>query len=180
MGIHAQLTPHPSTPGPDGLTVGVQLRRTEGGRLLLAEYRLAGETDTVLWPKAKPGAGRRDRLWERTCLELFWAQPGSEGYWEANLSPEGDWALYRFSKYREGMAPEERCDLRVARGGSTHAGFAVDLGALGLGSAAVELNATAVIQEASGQVRYWAAKHRVDQPDFHWREAFGLHLGVGK
>ena len=45
---------------------------------------------------------RRDDLWTTTCFEAFLAAPGGQRYWEVNLAPNGDWAVYRFDRYRSG------------------------------------------------------------------------------
>ena len=39
---------------------------------------------------------RRDGLWKATCFEAFLALPNQSRYWEINLSPNGDWAVYSF------------------------------------------------------------------------------------
>jgi hypothetical protein len=50
--------------------------------------------------------GRKDRLWEGTCLEFFLGVKDSEPYWEFNLSPAGHWNVYRFISYRKDMREE--------------------------------------------------------------------------
>ena len=50
---------------------------------------------------------RADVLWQHTCFEAFVAPAGAPGYHEFNFSPSLDWAIYRFSAYREGMSPAE-------------------------------------------------------------------------
>jgi hypothetical protein len=46
---------------------------------------------------------RADRLWERTCFEVFLIDPKSGSYFEFNFSPSGQWAAYGFEAYRTGM-----------------------------------------------------------------------------
>ena len=46
---------------------------------------------------------RADRLWERTCFEVFLLDPKSGSYYEFNFSPSGNWAAYGFDGYRSGM-----------------------------------------------------------------------------
>lgn len=46
---------------------------------------------------------RADGLWHRTCFEVFLMDPTNGSYIEFNLSPSGQWAAYRFDRYRTGM-----------------------------------------------------------------------------
>jgi hypothetical protein len=52
---------------------------------------------------------RADDLWRTTCFELFIQAEGESGYREWNFAPNGSWAAYDFSGYRE-LA----CDPEVA------------------------------------------------------------------
>jgi hypothetical protein len=49
-------------------------------------------------------SARRDELWQHTCFEAFLRTPGADGYIEVNLSPSSEWAVYRFTAYRQGMS----------------------------------------------------------------------------
>src|ERR1700728_1970020 len=101
----AVLTAHPSTPNDAVRSVRVQVREEEPD-ILLFHYSLDADMSHVRIPLS--GAGERaDHLWKHTCFEAFVAPVDAPGYHEFNFSPSLDWAIYRFSAYREGMTPAE-------------------------------------------------------------------------
>jgi len=57
-------------------------------------------------------------LWEADCLELFIGQLNGERYLEVNLAPNGSWAIFVFSSYRQleetvsEISPKIETDLR--------------------------------------------------------------------
>ena len=74
---------------------------------LLLEFRLQGPQEDLVCPSQTATAQRLDGLWQSTCLEAFFAIPGEAHYWEFNLSPSGDWNLYRLEEYRQGLRQEQ-------------------------------------------------------------------------
>src|SRR5258708_39460312 len=99
----AVLTAHPSTPNDEVRSLTVQLR-VEEPDILVFQFSLVADMSLVRVPLS--GASRRaDALWEHTCFEAFAANGDAPGYHEFNFSPSLDWAIYRFSAYREGMSP---------------------------------------------------------------------------
>jgi predicted GIY-YIG superfamily endonuclease len=122
-------------------------------------------------PPATPA--RRDELWRHTCFELFARTPN--GYVEFNLSPSGEWAAYRFSGYREGMAEWETSPPRIQVSRSEHR---LDLAAqLQLPDRVQAIGLSAVIEELNGTKSYWALRHPPgDTPDFHHPDCFALEV----
>jgi hypothetical protein len=165
-------------PPPASLALTGSVRR-DGNRLSL-QYRLEDPQGLVLVPPAAAAPRRCDELWTTTCFELFLAEPGAEPYWEVNLSPSGDWNLYRLSGYRQGLAPEPTIGALpfvVQRDGSgLEVMVTLDLGALPLEGRLLELAVTAVVELRDGEILYWALRHPGEQADFHWREGFGLRV----
>jgi hypothetical protein len=102
---HAVLTAHPSTSNHAVRSLGVQLR-AEVPDFLVFQYSLDADMSRVRVPLSGAG-GRADALWQHTCFEAFVAPEDAPGYHEFNFSPSLDWAIYRFSAYREGMSPAE-------------------------------------------------------------------------
>lgn len=171
------LTCHPSTPCPAvrAITVDVSLGNT--GQLAL-HYRLAARpADLRLPPLGQATAA--DNLWQTTCLEAFIASPTGNDYREFNFSPSRQWAIYRFTDYRQrdadflpASAPHiELCcqPEQVA----LDARLAPDLLP---GSPSLLIGLTAVIEAADGSKSYWALRHDADRPDFHLRSSFALTL----
>src|ERR1700674_5692838 len=101
----ALLTAHPSTPNDAVRSLGVQLRAEEPG-ILVFRFSLDADMSRVRIPPSGAG-GRADALWKHTCFEAFVAPADGPGYHEFNFSPTLNWAIYRFSAYREGMSPAE-------------------------------------------------------------------------
>ena len=99
------LTVHPSTPNDAVRSLGVRVRAEESD-VLVFHYSLAADMSRVRVPASGAG-GPADTLWKHTCFEAFVAAADAPGYHEFNFSPSLDWAVYRFSAYREGMSRAE-------------------------------------------------------------------------
>jgi hypothetical protein len=82
--------------GPAIKITGSIRRRTN---LLSVGFAVLGDLAKLEIPAPNEFPGRKDRLWEETCLEFFLGTRDSEGYWEFNLSPAGHWNVYRFTSY---------------------------------------------------------------------------------
>jgi len=104
-----------------------------------------------------------DGLWRHTCFEVFVATR-SRAYREYNLSPSGEWAAYGFSSYRK------RSRARIAR--PRWNGRVATIPARGR----LRIGLSAVIEEKSGALSYWALRHPRGKPDFHDRRGFALEL----
>ena len=108
---------------------------------------------------------------------------GDAGYHEFNFSPSLDWAIYRFSAYREGMSPAENGEapkISVRRG---DAGLEVAVGGA-LGASC--LNCVTLIacgslwprssKTSNGRLSYWGLRHPPGKPDFHHPNGFALEV----
>ena len=159
------------------------LERAADQAILRINYQLVGDLGesptALLVPPTAEQPSRRDGLWEHTCLEAFVAAADGEPYWELNLAPSGDWAVYRFDGYRSGQqsppleAPAFGISARP-EGLELQLRWALpeelaDAGALSLGI-------TAVLEQRNGAISYWALHHPGPQADFHLREGFRLQL----
>lgn len=130
-------------------------------------------------PPPAPQPRRRDGLWQHTCLEAFVAAADADAYWELNLAPSGDWAVYRFDSYRSGQQspPLQAPPLTIqARPDGLevqlHWPLPPELAAAGV----LSLGITAVLEQRSGALSYWALHHPGPEADFHRREGFTLLL----
>src|SRR5205814_1184498 len=112
----------------------------------------------------------------------FVAPTGSPAYDELNFAPSGEWAAYAFHQYRE-VAPLAEQELapkiRVrSEGNRLELEALVRLDRLSAPDrrAPLRLALSAVVEEESGALSYWALRHPPGQPDFHHPDAFVLEL----
>ena len=161
--------------------VDIRLELDSSGSLTL-RYVLRADMLHVRIPPAVPSA-RADGLWAHTCFEAFIA-PTAAGaaYHELNFSPSLQWAIYSFAAYRQGMSPtdvtappkltvrhfDDRLELDATIGLGELKGLRV--------AHALKLAVTAVVEDDSGTLSYWALKHAPDKPDFHHGDGFVLEL----
>lgn len=176
------LTSHPSTPCPAISAFTVHCERITADRLALS-YRLAGAMESLILPGDSTRPARRNELWRHTCCELFIAAGAGPDYWECNMSPSGDWAVYRFTAYREGMSspPLAGQPAILAERGRRQFTLRVtlDIGALDLAPASrdgIRLAIAAVIETREGALSYWALRHPPGRPNFHHPDSFVLVL----
>jgi hypothetical protein len=160
--------------------INARVRRGQSDTLVF-QYVLIAEMPAIRVPSPQ-SPGRADGLWKHTCFEAFVAMPGMPGYYELNFSPSQQWAIYRFSGYRERMSPTDvtvapelnvRCfDDRLELEAVVRL---PELTALEAGRT-LKLALTAVVEDNSGTLSYWALKHAPGKPDFHHPDGFVLEL----
>lgn len=145
---------------------------------LALQYNLSDDRSQVLIPAAKLPS-RQHNLWKTTCFEFFIGVHNDRQYWEFNLSPSGDWNVYRFENYRAGMQEEtafSSLPFKVERRShQTSLTIELDLNLLEIASP-IEVGITAVIEHTDHQTSYWALKHCGTEADFHIRESFAIAL----
>jgi hypothetical protein len=177
-----QLTVHPSTPNDAVHSLGVRVRAAKSD-VLVFQYSLAADMSRVRIPPS--GGGKpADALWKHTCFEAFVASTDAPGYHEFNFSPSNDWAIYRFSAYREGMARVEsgaapqislrRSDNGLELESTVHLGPLADL----RDARRLRVAMAAVIEDDTGGLSYWGLRHPPGKPDFH--HSNGFILGVAR
>jgi hypothetical protein len=113
-------------------------------------------------------------------LEFFLAVPNSPQYWEFNLSTSGDWNVYRFAAYRQGMQEESAfttVPFRIQHQPEMlKLDLELDLEQIIRADQPLEVAITAVIQPKTGELTYWALTHWTPQADFHQRDSFLIKL----
>ena len=172
-----------SSEGPVRALVASVEREGSGG--LHFRYVLDADLSTVRIP-AFSVPRQADELWKHTCFEAFVAgPPHDERYRELNFSPSTQWAAYSFERYRTSMTTvplpsAPRVD--VTRSGSQ---LVVDA-RVGMpellpeswraSGTTLRVALSAVIEDESGRIFYWALKHAPDKPDFHHAAGFILEV----
>lgn len=166
---------HPAAPDGRVRAIAVTVARCPDG--LSLAYRLTGDPVGLRLPEAHAAPLPAERLWAHTCCEVFLASAGAEAYREFNFSPNGQWARFDFSAYRQRVAtpPGPPPIIQVNRGAgglSLIAHLSADL----LPPGELVLGLATVVEHADGGLRYWALRHPPGPPDFHHREGFALAL----
>jgi hypothetical protein len=153
---------------------------------LVFRYSLNADMSRIRVPGVGGWAGagvRTDGLWKHTCFEAFVATAAASapGYHEFNFSPSLDWAVYRFSAYREGMLAVEigaprislrRSDDELELQSAVRLADLADLrDARGL-----QIALAAVIEDENGRLSYWGLRHPPGKPDFHHSHGFALEV----
>lgn len=170
-----RLMPHPTTAEPLVRGIGGEVSRA--GDDLRVSYHLDGDTKRLRLPPPRPPRFA-DGLWRHTCFELFIGYRGQPQYHEFNFSPSGEWAVYAFTNYRQGLPLEPATvapRISVCRSGgvwSLEARIALPHPA----AAGIVLGLSAVVESLEDRLSYWALGHPCSQPDFHHADTFLLEL----
>ena len=180
--VETQWTPLIGRGAHDNVTRGIEVRvRRREPDTLVFQYVLRAEMPRICVPPGQP-PGRADGLWKHTCFEAFIAVADAPHYYELNFSPSGRWAIYTFSGYRGGMSPTDvtvppeldvrRFDDRLELDAPIRMSDLIDRE----GGRTLKLALTAVVEDDSGTLSYWALKHAPGKPDFHHPDGFVLEL----
>jgi hypothetical protein len=148
--------------------------------ILSIEYQLFGDLSSIsIAPPANPPS-RQFHLWEATCFEFFIGIPGDRNYWEFNLSPSGDWAVFALDDYRQGLRDETAftsLPFKVDRYPNyITLNLAFDLSELIFLEQDLEMSVTTVIKSSQNELSYWAITHFGKEADFHLRDSFSIEL----
>jgi hypothetical protein len=179
----AVLAAHPSTPcaAVRVLDVRIQIREVD---LLVLDYALQGDLSRLRLPPRRT-AQRVDELWQHTCFEAFLKTDDSPGYYELNFSPSGEWSAYRFSAYRNGMAPADGVGVPttcvLASDTALRLEASIPVAAIRelaspQSDRRLRIALAAVIESQDGKLSYWAQHHASAKPDFHHPDAFVLEI----
>jgi hypothetical protein len=171
-----RLICHPAAPPVRAAQVDVEIRTAVSGRLF-ARFVIECDTSLLILPEPHEPL-RSDRLWQTTCFELFVKRADGERYFEYNFSPSTEWALYRFSAYRTGMAEEMIARPRIACDYSeSHFALNAEFDLPdGLEDGPLMMGIAAVVEESDDHRSYWALAHTSGEPDFHHKDCFALPL----
>jgi hypothetical protein len=160
--------------------IEVETARPRSDSLVLS-YVVTGTMSDILMPPAA-AATRADRLWQHTCFEAFVRTSPDAEYCEFNFAPSTQWAAYQFGGYRSGRRVADeietpRIEVQSERGSCTLRA-SLNLGGLPAlaGNASWHIGLSAVIEDLSGGLSYWALAHPPGKPDFHHADCFALEF----
>lgn len=189
---HHHLLPHPRVSrGPvESITARVFAVPPQA---LILQFVLRGDLHRVRVPAESDG-GRADALWRHTCFEAFVRRADDPGYLELNFAPSGRWQAYQFAAYRDGMTPADlpqpvsitvgqRERVQAAAASPAAQEDALALEALvylpvpdSQAGRELRLALSAIVEDETGTLSYWALRHAPGRPDFHHPDAFALTL----
>jgi len=146
---------------------------------LFLRYKVEGEINQILLPAKAPSPSRTEDLWKSTCFEFFLALPDQPEYWEFNMSPSGDWNVYKMDAYRRVGFREETAFQQIPfvfgkNESILSLDISVDLTPIIATYQPVKVGITAIIPTENGNETFWALAHPGIQADFHLRESFSL------
>ena len=178
--MHQTLALHPDSRCNAVTRIDVEATRPRPGHLVL-RYTVAGKIADLRLPRPTPST-RTDELWRHTCFEAFLRPPSGDAYCEFNFAPSTQWAAYAFSGYRGFMRVADEVGAPFIEMQSA-ADFYVLQASLDLErlvhvpkDTLWRLGLSAVIEEESGALSYWALKHPPGRADFHHSDCFALEL----
>jgi hypothetical protein len=177
----AVLKCHPEAPNQAVQAIEVAAGWTQDNALIFT-YALRADLTRLRIPQPRPPS-KADHLWQHTCFEAFVSMKGKAEYYEFNFGPSGEWAAYRFQRYRDSTPPVEDDPLVetiTVRNASDQlvldAIIRLDRLPMIEPHACLSLGLSAVIEDQSGKLSYWALKHPPGKPDFHHPDCFALNL----
>ena len=177
--MRLSLRRHPDSRSEAVTSINVDVERPRPATLVL-RYGVAGRISGLHLPRVT-ASERADELWRHTCFEAFVRAPPNEAYYEFNFSPSTEWAAYGFTSYRKGNVANEvtRPAIGVQAGTAAYelrASLELDALPFLSNDRAWRLGLSAVIEEARGDISYWALAHPSGKPDFHHPDCFALEL----
>jgi len=177
--MRQSLRRHPDSLCCAAAHVEVEVARPNADRLALT-YLVTGDLSDIRMPPVM-ASERRDELWRHTCFEAFVRASSGAEYYEFNFSPSTQWAAYRFDSHRSGMHMAEisapAVEVRSQPDGTT-VQVSLELDRLPELSrqASWRLGLSALIEDQSGGMSYWALAHPPGKPDFHHADGFALEF----
>lgn len=171
------LQPFDSSATPN-LQITGSIARTSN--TLTISYMLQGDLSKIEIPPTADIPSRKNELWEETCFEFFLGMKNSSCYWEFNLSPSGDWNIYRFDNYRQGMEEETTVtslpfDVRY-QSNALQLKLELDLSKIIPTEQSLDIAITTVVKDKDGEITFWALNHCGEQADFHLRDSFAIEV----
>lgn len=172
------LQPFPSNKPLPNLSIAGDIARNSNK--IAIRYEVTGELKEIAIAPPSNTPARQHQLWEETCFEFFLGIKNSQQYWEFNLSTAGDWNVYRFDGYRQGMQEEVAFNTLPFtfenQADRLTLSLDVDLDKIIAEEQLLDVAITTVIKQINGEVSYWALTHLGAEADFHLRDSFVMEL----
>ncbi len=160
--------------------IEVEVARPRANSLVVS-YIVTGKLSDVCMPPILAVA-RSDGLWRHTCFEAFVRASSGTAYYEFHFAPSKQWAAYWFSSYRNGMCVAAEIsappiEIRSCPDRYTlQASLQLDRLSRLPRTASWYLGLSALIEDTSGRMSYWALAHPPGKPDFHHAGCFAYEF----
>lgn len=148
-------------------------------------FELTGTIEEIELDSLIPNPERSDNLWQTTCFEFFVKSDNSTNYWEYNLSPSSNWAIYGFSDYRKNRFDElsiSNIGINIDMLSKNYKLSSILPLPKALHGQNLEIGISSVIQDKSGNIYYYALKHAKThskaEPDFHDKNCFSISINL--
>lgn len=142
-------------------------------------FTATGLLENISFDSPSKHPRRTDNLWQKTCFEVFVKNADSAKYWEYNLSPSLNWAIYGFENYREGKFDELSLP-KLPVDTSFQPNLFLLKSDLPLPAPLIgknlKIGLSVVVQDKNGDIYYYALKHTKVQADFHDAESFTIEI----
>ncbi|PIR22043.1 MAG: hypothetical protein COV44_09700 [Deltaproteobacteria bacterium CG11_big_fil_rev_8_21_14_0_20_45_16] len=174
LSLRAELIEFSKQSPSEELRIFCEIQKLDG--FLEVIFFLKTDLSTIVIDPPSASPSFREKLWERTCFEVFFAKENSTNYEEWNFSPSGDWWSASFLDYRQGEtgSPGDPKLLELKTNGADLLQLKVRL-PLSIDDK-LQVGIAATLKHLGNRHSYWALRHTRTQPDFHDRESFVLKL----
>jgi hypothetical protein len=173
--MRCTLLPHIDHPMPAVQSITVEMAFDEDQ--LTLRYSVTGQMEKLVFENAQD-TGRADKLWQKSCFEIFIRPQGERRYDEYNFASTTHWAAYGFMDRRHGMH-----DLKIVHpphieNSRSDSRFTLDvvMPDIRLPQTGVDIGLSVIVEDVDGAHSYWALAHPSGQADFHNDACFALRL----
>jgi len=140
---------------------------------LILHFLLKGKLSELIIPPLNSSQLFKDGLWEHTCFEFFIKDLNEKSYTEFNFSPTGDYAIYKFSDYRQ-RNEKMKCDF-IPQIKASQKENELSLNVC-LPTLSGQIALSAILENKNNEKEYFALIHPDKKPDFHSPASFILTL----
>ena len=145
-------------------------------------FQVTGNIESLQIPAKSLTPSRKDNLWENTCFEVFIAKPERADYWEYNISPSQNWAVFHFTEYRLSKNDElsiGNIDVTTHFTPPNQYTIQSQLPLVeALYAKNLQVGISTILQDREKTIYYYALAHQRQNPDFHVRDSFTLLLNA--
>ncbi len=139
------------------------------------KFILTGNLEKIIIENNSKNPKRKDKLWEKTCFELFIAEKNKKEYIEFNFSTSGDWNAFIFEDYRKNQ--KEFYGISNVQISTEKSEEKIEINTDVIFSKNIIyrniiIQLSAILQHKNSEKSFWAIMHSGLKPDFHQFDCF--------